>query len=476
MKKSKANPKRPIKLRKRTEELLNKNPAVIKKIPPMDVRNLLEDLQIYQIELEKYNNELQKVHKQLQDSEEEYRQLFSTVSDAVMVFDAETKEFIDANDSVSSYYGYSKEEFLRLKQTDITAELEKSDDSIKKTVSGEISSIPLRYHKRKDGTIFPVEISTGAFTLGKRQMVYGVVRDITERKQTEEALKKSEKRYRAVVESQTEMICRFFPDGTLTFVNEAYCRYFDKGREELIGHDFMPLIPESDRDKVSENIASLNPNTPVITIEHQVLAPNGEICWHKWTNRAIFDDKSNLVEYQSVGWDITNRVRVEEALQKAHDELERRVEERTKELDVKTQDLEELNAALNVLLNKRQEDQEDFQEGILTNIKTLIEPYLDKLKKSKLTQNQKTLLNILESNLNEIVSPFTKRLSSKFLNLTPKEIKIATLVKHGKTNKEIAEIQGVASRTIAAHRENIRNKLGLTNKKANLKTYLQTIE
>ena len=132
--------------------------------------------------------------------------------------------------------------------------------------------------------------------------------------QTQLALQKSEKRYRAVVESQTEMICRLFPDGTITFVNDAYCRYFDKGREELIGHKFMPLIPESDRDKVFENMASLNPNTPVITHEHRVLAPNGKICWHKWINRAIFDDKSNLVEYQAVGWDITSRVRVEEAL------------------------------------------------------------------------------------------------------------------------------------------------------------------
>ena len=113
------------------------------------------------------------------------------------------------------------------------------------------------------------------------------------------------------------MICRFFPDGTLNFVNEAYCRYFDKDREELIGHKFMPLIPEIDRDKIFENIASLNPNTPVITHEHRVLAPNGEIYWHRWTNRAIFDDQNDLLEYQAVGWDITERKQAEEALQES---------------------------------------------------------------------------------------------------------------------------------------------------------------
>ena len=190
MKKSQTRPKQTIKLRKRIEEFLQKNHAAIKKITPEDVRNLFEDLQIYQTELEKYNNELQKVHKQLQDSEEKYRQLFATISDAIMVFDAETKEFIDANDAVSVFYGYTKEEFLELKHTDITAELEKSDESIWQTVAGEISSIPIRYHKRKDGTILPVEISTGAFKLGNRQMVYGVARNITKRRKTEDALSK----------------------------------------------------------------------------------------------------------------------------------------------------------------------------------------------------------------------------------------------------------------------------------------------
>jgi PAS domain S-box-containing protein len=166
--------------------------------------------------------ERKKTEKALRESEEKYRLLFSTVSDAVMVIDAETREFLDVNKAASSIYGYSKEEFLELKQIDITSEPEKSNGSINKTISGEISSIPLRYHIHKDGTIFPVEITPGVFYLGNRKMVFGVARDITERMQAEKALRESENRYRAVVESQTEMICRFLPDGTLTFVNDAY--------------------------------------------------------------------------------------------------------------------------------------------------------------------------------------------------------------------------------------------------------------
>ena len=223
------------------------------------------------IEIALYKKEMERC---LQESEEKYRQLFETISDAIIIFDGETRKIIDINDSCLRMYGYSKDEFLKLRLNDITAEPEKSENAIKQAILGKIQKIPLRYHKRNDGAIFPVEIYSGTFSLEDRIVVCGVIRDISIRKKAEKALLKSKKRYRAVVESQTEMICRFLPDGALTFVNEAYCRYFGKGREELIGQKFMPLIPDSDQDKVFESIASLNPNTPSITHEHRVLSPD----------------------------------------------------------------------------------------------------------------------------------------------------------------------------------------------------------
>lgn len=138
--------------------------------------------------LEKAESERSRAEKALQESEEKYRQLFNTVSDSVLVFDAETREFTDVNNAATTLYGYSKEEFFKLKHSDITCEPKKSDESIKQTISGEIQRIPLRYHKKKDGTKFPVEISSGAFKLGNRQMVCGVVRDITDRMEIEQAL------------------------------------------------------------------------------------------------------------------------------------------------------------------------------------------------------------------------------------------------------------------------------------------------
>jgi len=163
-------------------------------------------------------------------------------------------------------------------------------------------------------------------------------------------------------------------------------------------------------------------------------------------------------------------------LKRSYDEIKHLVEKNTKELNIKTKNLEELNTALKVLLDKREEDKSIIEGKIMSNVKALVQPYLAKLKKISPVQNQKTIINILESNLNEIISSFSRHLSSKYLNLSPSEIQVANLVKQGKTNKEIAEILHVTSRTIAFHRENIRKKLGLTNKKTNLKTYLMSLD
>jgi DNA-binding CsgD family transcriptional regulator len=163
-------------------------------------------------------------------------------------------------------------------------------------------------------------------------------------------------------------------------------------------------------------------------------------------------------------------------LQKAHDELEQRVEERTEELKIKTKSLEEINTAMKVLLKKREDDKTEIEDNILSNVKTLIEPYVDKLKRSGLPQGQQTFINILESNLNEIVSPFARKLSSKLLNLTPSELQVANLVKQGRTSKEIAGILNISGKTVGFHRENIRKKFGLKNKKANLRSHLLSLQ
>jgi diguanylate cyclase (GGDEF)-like protein/PAS domain S-box-containing protein len=137
---------------------------------------------------------------------------------------------------------------------------------------------------------------------------------VEEKRRAEEALRKSEARYRAIVEDQTELICRFLPDGALTFVNEAYCRYFGKKPEELIGHTFMPFVSDEDQEIVRKQLTSLSPENPVVTYEYRVVAPNEEIRWQQQSDRAIFDEQGRIIEFQSVGRDVTERVQVEQQL------------------------------------------------------------------------------------------------------------------------------------------------------------------
>ena len=148
-----------------------------------------------------------------------------------------------------------------------------------------------------------------------------IVIDITERKRAEEALRRTEAQYHAVVESQTELICRYVADGTFTFINGAYCRYFGKKPEELIGQRFMPLPPE-DRENVRKKLASISPDNPTVTYEQRVVLPSGEVRWQEWADRGIFDDRLRLVEYQSVGHDITERKWAEMEITVARSRLE----------------------------------------------------------------------------------------------------------------------------------------------------------
>ncbi|MFN8597058.1 MAG: PAS domain S-box protein [Anaerolineae bacterium] len=130
----------------------------------------------------------------------------------------------------------------------------------------------------------------------------------------EAALRASEAQLPVAVEDQTELICRYRPDGTLTFVNEACCRTFGKSRAELIGQSLLPLIPQEDRALVAVQFAALTPAHPTVTYEHRVILPSGEIRWHRRTDRAVYDAAGLLVEFQSVGHDVTERKQIEQRL------------------------------------------------------------------------------------------------------------------------------------------------------------------
>lgn len=168
---------------------------------------------------------------------------------------------------------------------------------------------------------------------GVVQGFYVLVTDITALKKTEAALKASEERYRAVVEDQTEVICRVRPDdGSLLFVNEVFCRTFGKSADDLLRGTWMPVVFPDDLPLVRQRLQELTPTTPVVVVENRVYGANGELLWMQFVNRALFDEHGKLQEIQAVGRDITERKQAQLALEAAQAELEQRVQQRTEQL------------------------------------------------------------------------------------------------------------------------------------------------
>ena len=131
-----------------------------------------------------------------------------------------------------------------------------------------------------------------------------------------------------------------------------------------------------------------------------------------------------------------------------------------------------MNAALNILIKKGEQDKIDIEESVSANVKQLISPYLSKMRQRNLNDEQRTLLDIIHLNLKKITDSFTHQLTSKFIGLTPTEIRVADMIRQGQKTKQIAQILCLSQKTVESHREHIRNKLGIKNQKVNLRSYL----
>ena len=215
--------------------------------------------------------------------------------------------------------GYTEQELLARTFRDITHpdDLDANLGQYQRLVRGEIKSYDVeKRYVHKDGHSIWVYLNCSVVQDDAGRPVHFVnyIRDITDRKLAEQALRESEDRYRSMIESQTELICRFLPDTTLTYVNDAYCRYFGKSRDELIGTEFTELIPETIRSWTKDRIQSLVRDPRAETAEHMVTLPDGSIRWQQWVNHAISGANGTIVEFQAIGRDITERKLAERAL------------------------------------------------------------------------------------------------------------------------------------------------------------------
>jgi PAS domain S-box-containing protein len=285
------------------------------------------------------------------------------------------------------------------------------------------------------------------------------IRDITERKEAERRLRESEIKYRTLVDNANVAILIMKHD-TFVDCNKKAVAVFGCSRDEIIGEVVHRFYPADQSDEYS-SVERISQGIDA------VLAGG----------RQFFESKA--CRYDGTPFDAEvslSRVKLEgECLIQViiRDITYRKETERM--LEMKSLNLEEVNTALRVLLQERARDKDELEEKIVRNVKELVLPYIETLKQRYLDNTQLAYLDIVETNLKNIISPFMQKMTTIYPNLTPAEIKVANLIRDGKTVKEIASIFGVSVSSINSHRQHIRNKLGLANKKTNLKTYLLSL-
>ena len=248
------------------------------------------------------------------------------------------------------------------------------------------------------------------------------------------------------------------------------------------------LLHPEDKERVMDLLNQhLAGESDIYQTEHRLLGKNGEWKWVLDTGRVIERQKNGLpLRVNGTKMEITKRKQMEEELEILNTKLETLVHKRTKKLhqkkqallkareavEEKSKHLEEVNSALKILIKKSAENKEDMEKNIASNVTELVIPYLESMNSCSSTQ-QKTLVKIIRSNLEEITATFSLKLTSKNLHLSPAELRVANMIKHGSSTKDIAVLLNLSPRTIETQRRIIRKKLRLTGKDINLRTYLQ---
>lgn len=283
------------------------------------------------------------VRKQAQEavtqSEEKYRQLFATVSDAILLFEADTNSFIDVNESATHLYGYTRDEFLAMRFTDIMAQPDQPRASGKEAARGKHTGEPLYLHRRKNGTVFPVEISSSAFVLAGRTVLCGIVRDITERKRAEEAMTQQLHFQQTLIDTIPSPI--FYKDikGIYLGCNSAFESCLGLCQDDIVGKSVYEVAPDDLAQIYREADLSLFRNPGAQQYEASFKFADGIRHDVQFIKGTFTDLDGNTAGLVGVMLDITRRKRAERELDEYRAHLEDLIKERTAELAITNQRL-----------------------------------------------------------------------------------------------------------------------------------------
>jgi len=319
-------------------------------------------------------------------------------------------------------------------------------------------------HKRKDGSFFPALVTGSTITDEDGVPLYysATVIDITELKQKEDELRREKHRIEIILQTTMNGFYIIDKEGKIMEANLAACRITGYDRDELIGAPVRSFDVEEVEQKVTDRARKvMKEGSYRFEVRHK----------HKAGHVLDLEFSTNYVRTGNESFFFVFFRDITEMKKTAQD-----LKENQEELEMKNLELEEMNATLKILLRKREQDKLEVEDNLLTNVRDLVMPNLERLRKISPGKKQVAFLNILEGNLTNIISSFTRSLNTQFMSLSPMEIQVANLVKDGKTSKEIAELMNLSPRTVEFHRDRIRRKVGIKNKKANLRSFLLSIQ
>jgi PAS domain S-box-containing protein len=403
----------------------------------------------------------------LRETADKYHIHFSLANDVIYTTD-ESFVIQSVSPSVERVLGYKPEELVGRSFADlnvITPEyLDKAVKESLMVLSGERIIASTYQFITKDGSIRFGEVSGVPFMRdGKARAVISVARDITERIEMEKSLRESEERFRAIFESAQDCIYLKNLNLEYVFINPCIEKLFGVSSRDILGkknedlclRDIEPDIRDNDRKVLGGDIVEGEYSRVI----------NGSLLTFNFIKTPMRDSSGNVTGLCGIARDITERKRFEEQLLA-----------KERELAHQARYLEEMNITLKVLLDSREKEKKQAQEVIVSKARKIIYPYLEKIESSTLDDENRIYLSIVKANLDELLSPYVNPLSQHYLKFTPMEMRIADLIKQGKSTKEIAAMIKVSGFAISFHRSNIRKKCGLLKAKKNLRAYLDTIE
>ena len=415
-------------------------------------------------ELVKANEHLRLQIEERKQAQEKYKTLVENSLTGIFIH--QDGKYVFVNDRFAEIHGYEPEALMGMEHSILMHpdEREVLGQIAQKRLEG--APVSPQYEVRrlkKDGTTIWCKMMAACIEYAGRPAIMGNIVDITKRKRALAAVRQRDETLSGIISSMTDHMSLIDNEHTIVWANffakqslgadlvgkKCYCVYqrYDKACSSCVVRKCFEdgLVHEHEREVIGENGTAMT-----------FWCTASVAAWHS-------DGRPKLAVL--VGRNITERKRAEEALHK-----------RKEAFKAQTLRLEEVNTALRVLLKRREEDKAELEEKVLANVKELVLPYVEALKKTRLGAKQTAYTSIIESHLNDIVSPFLRSLSSKYFGLTPREIQVAGLVKQGKANKEIAELLSVSVRAVEFHRESIRTKLGLKHKPVNLRSFLLSFQ